>query len=324
MNQGPMTKKQFAEGPEDDICNINNTSKIPQNSKSSQLSTDHSEMNLQELVTSLKEKISLYESEIQSLIDEKLRMQIEINNLQLINCKSKDLTEGKKKAQNDLKSGTLIELNKQFANESSGLKRELNILNQSIAKQKELIKNPKLMTSLREGPCPNCETKNEELSKLNSEKATICSAIQDLKHQLEEMKKSQAEKKNKKKHHDKTNKSESLPNIEQYFILNNKFQLVDSDRNLWHMKKCQKFKRFKEEKKNEFTHPEDILKAFVEIYETKSEDEEEDKKSENPKEGEKKESLNDNSANEQKVSGDNQNAHPKSGENDESLELSEG
>jgi hypothetical protein len=39
------------------------------------------------------------------------------------------------------------------------------------------------------------------------------------------------------------------------------------------MKKCQKFQNYKEKHKNEFSSSEDILKAFVDSYETKSDDE---------------------------------------------------
>ena len=45
-------------------------------------------MNLIELINSLKEKNSVYEKDIESVIDEKLEMQIEINNLKLDKIKS--------------------------------------------------------------------------------------------------------------------------------------------------------------------------------------------------------------------------------------------
>ena len=45
-------------------------------------------MNLIELINSLKEKNSVYEKDIESVIDEKLEMQIEINNLKLSKIKS--------------------------------------------------------------------------------------------------------------------------------------------------------------------------------------------------------------------------------------------
>ena len=87
--------------------------------------------------------------------------------------------------------------------------------------------------------------------------------------------------KKKKDKKEKINKSESLPNIEQYFILNNKFQLVDSDRNLWHMKKCRKFQEFKDKNKSIYKSSEDILKAFVDTYENKSDDEGEEEENKN-------------------------------------------
>lgn len=57
-----------------------------------------------------------------------------------------------------------------------------------------------------------------------------------------------------------------MPNIEQFFILNNKFQLVDSEKNLFHMKRCKKFEYFKHKEGSNFNNPEEILGAFLEIY----------------------------------------------------------
>ena len=72
----------------------------------------------------------------------------------------------------------------------------------------------------------------------------IFNSIKSLRKQLDELKLNEKIKKEKKKKQ-RTEKNESLPSIEQYFIVNNKFQLVDSNKNLWHMKKCMKFQEFK-------------------------------------------------------------------------------
>lgn len=272
----PKVTKTFLESPDDDMCNISQSTSKKKEIKKEQV--DHSNMSLQELITALKDKISIYESEIQSLIDEKLRMQIEINNLQLINRRNKDPNNNVLVAETQLTENPLIELNKQMTNESAGLKKELNVLSQSINKQKELISSPKFVSSFKNEKCAGCEAKTEQLNKLSEEKVEICAAIQDLKTQLEEMKKAQsANEKKEKKSKNKKNKSiintnESLPNIEQYFILNNKFQLVDSNRNLWHMKKCQKFQQFKEDKKKEYSTEDEILMAFVNQYDNKGEE----------------------------------------------------
>ena len=271
----PKVTKTFLESSEEDICNVSQKKKEIKKEK-----IDHSNMSLQELISALKDKISIYESEIQSLIDEKLRMQIEINNLQLINKRNKDPNNNVLVAETQITENPLIELNKQMTNESTGLKKELNVLSQSISKQKELINSPKFVSSFKNDKCPGCEAKTEQLNKLSEEKVEICAAIQDLKTQLEEMKKAQSENEKKekekkaknKKNKSKINTNESLPNIEQYFILNNKFQLVDSNRNLWHMKKCQKFEQFKEEKKKEYSTEDEILMAFVNQYDNKSDD----------------------------------------------------
>ena len=130
----PKVTKTFLESSEEDICNVSQKKKEIKKEK-----IDHSNMSLQELISALKDKISIYESEIQSLIDEKLRMQIEINNLQLINKRNKDPNNKVLVAETQITENPLIELNKQMTNESTGLKKELNVLSQSISKQKELI-----------------------------------------------------------------------------------------------------------------------------------------------------------------------------------------
>ena len=128
----PKISKQFLESPEEEICNISTVQKKQGAHKKDQIVTDHSNMTLQDLITSLRDKISIYESEIQSLMNEILRMQIEINNLQLKIVRSKDINKNFFGNEPQLPENPLIELNKQITNESLGLKKEINNSNQSI------------------------------------------------------------------------------------------------------------------------------------------------------------------------------------------------
>ena len=107
---------------------------------------------------------------------------------------------------------------------------------------------------------------------MTSEKEEIFNSIKSLKKQLDDLKLNEKLKKEKKKKQ-KIEKNESLPNIEQYFIVNNKFQLVDSNKNLWHMKKCMKFQEFKKKYEKDNLSPDDLLKEFVETYEIKLDEE---------------------------------------------------
>lgn len=124
-----------------------------------------------QLVDSLKNKIKVYESEIINLIDEKVKMQTEINNLQLANCKSSN--ELMNSSTN--KTECVKELNKQYIQESSGLKDELKTLEETITKQKDLITNQLILSSnkppqsqlVSSNNCSNCKAKGEELSKVN-------------------------------------------------------------------------------------------------------------------------------------------------------------
>ena len=262
---------------DDDLLNLKNVS-FEESKRTNDNNIDYSNMSLNELVISLKGKLKNYETEIVKLIDDKLKMQMEINNLQLENMKLK------KNNQNPIQDNTvdknLIEINNEIKKQNNNLKSELDNLDKIIKNNKNLISNNNNNNNnLNEGNsiiCSNCQIKDKELEKLKNEKQEICLSINDLKKQLEELKANEKKIKKKKDKKEKINKSESLPNIEQYFILNNKFQLVDSDRNLWHMKKCRKFQEFKEKNKSIYKSSEDILKAFVDTYENKSDEENEE------------------------------------------------
>ena len=262
---------------DDDLMNMKSVS-FEESKRTNDNNNDYSNMSLNELVISLKGKLKMYETELGKLIDDKLKMQMEINNLQLENMKLK------KNNQNPIQDNTvdknLIEINNEIKKQNNNLKSELDNLDKIIQNNKNLISNNNNNNNnLNEGNsiiCSNCQIKDKELEKLKNEKQEICLSISNLKKQLEELKANEKKIKKKKDKKEKINKSESLPNIEQYFILNNKFQLVDSDRNLWHMKKCRKFQEFKEKNKSIYKSSEDILKAFVDTYENKSDEENEE------------------------------------------------
>ena len=58
-----------------------------------------------------------------------------------------------------------------------------------------------------------------------------------------------------------------IPKIERYFVLNGKISLVDSENNLWHLTKCNKYKQAKKESNLE---GEKFLNEFLEIYQRNS------------------------------------------------------
>ena len=111
---------------------------------------------------------------------------------------------------------------------------------------------------------------------MEEEKEEIYSTIAPLKKQIDEIKLNEKLKKEKKNKREKIKKNDSLPNIEKYLILNNKFQLLDSDMNLWHMKKCLKFQEFKKSFAGKNISPEEILEEFVYEYDSKNEEERSD------------------------------------------------
>lgn len=57
-----------------------------------------------------------------------------------------------------------------------------------------------------------------------------------------------------------------LPNIEHFFVMNNKFLLVDSDKNLWHLNQCNKYEEFTKQNINNFNSKEENLYSFLAYY----------------------------------------------------------
>jgi hypothetical protein len=179
--------------------------------------------------------------------------------------------------QNKKMISSLIDINQKLIVQNKELKEQIEQFKNNIDICKQNVDNYKISVNKNNNnKCQFCEEKKKELSKMAEEKKEIFSSISSLEKQLDELKLSQKLKKDKKKKREKIKNSESLPNIEQYFILNNKFQLVDSEKNLWHMKKCLKFQEFKKKYENSNISSYDILKEFVIIYDTKTEEEKSD------------------------------------------------
>ena len=257
---------------------------------------------IKELINSLKEKINIYEKQIKKLIDDKVKLQMDMNSIILqnlslkkknnsiqnrenskeeepININTLNLTfstndiinnnNNKNNNQENIILSSLIDINKKLLEQNKELKNQVDIFKSNIDIYKQKIISLKENNSNKK--CKFCEEKKLELIKMTSEKEEIFNSIKSLRKQLDELKLNEKIKKEKKRKQ-KIEKNESLPNIEQYFIVNNKFQLVDSNKNLWHMKKCMKFQEFKKKYEKNNLSPDDLLKEFVETYEIKLDD----------------------------------------------------
>ena len=256
---------------------------------------------IKELINSLREKINIYENQIKKLIDDKVKLQMEMNEMILQNLQSKkknstnntenisnkeskiissnniDSNKDLEKEENKIIVSSLIDINQKLIEQNQEFKEQIEIYKNNIDIYKKKINDIKNSNNASNNQkCPFCEEKKIELSKMAEEKKEIFSSITSLRKQLDELKLSEKIKKDKKKKREKIKKTESLPNIEQYFILNNKFQLVDSDKNLWHMKKCLRFQEFKKKYENTNLSSDDILKEFVDAYDSKLEEEKSD------------------------------------------------
>ena len=255
---------------------------------------------IKDLINSLKEKISVYENQIKKLIDDKVKLQMDMNAIILQNLQSKkknnnsinntdnvnnkensidnnnfDYNKNIEKEQNKIIISSLIDINQTLIQQNKELKEQIDQFKNNLDIYKQKINEFKNNKN-NNNKCAFCEEKKLELIKMSEEKKEIYSSINSLRKQMDEIKLSEKLKKEKKKKREKIKNSESLPNIEQYFILNNKFQLVDSDKNLWHMKKCLKFQEFKKKFYGSNFSSDDILKEFVNLYDSKMEEEKSD------------------------------------------------
>ena len=283
--------KIFTEEITEDLINIKEEKDLIKSLPSTEINPM---ITIKELINSLKEKINIYENQIKKLIDDKVKLQMEMNAMILQNLQSKkknnnnneninnkensidlnnfDFNKNFEKEQNKIIISSLMDINEKLMGQNKQLKEQIEIFKNNLdinKKKMEEFKN----NNNNKVKCPFCEEKKLELSKMAEEKKEIYSSITSLKKQLDELKLLEKLKKEKKKKREKIKKTESLPNIEQYFILNNKFQLVDSEKNLWHMKKCLKFQEFKKKYEGTNLSSDDILKEFVDTYDSKIEEE---------------------------------------------------
>ena len=213
---------------------------------------------------SLKKK----NNSIQKIENSKEEEIIDINKLNLA-LSSNDINNNN---QEQIILSTIININKKLLEQNKELKSQIDIFKSNIDIYKQKIIELKENSIKKDFKCKFCEEKKLEISKMASEKEEIFNSIKSLRKQLDELKLNEKIKREKKRKQ-RIGKNESLPNIEQYFIVNNKFQLVDSNKNLWHMKKCMRFQDFKKKYEQANLSPDDLLKEFVETYEVKIDDE---------------------------------------------------
>jgi hypothetical protein len=251
---------------------------------------------IKELIKYFKEKISEYEKQITKLNDDKDELQTKINEMifQYLRAKEKyannnnnienadktekcvdlknffDIIKNNEKEEDKIIESSLIYVNRKLIEQNKELKEQFEIFKNILDidnKNKNSFEINKFENNIN---TVSYEENKEEFSKIEKEK--ISPTILSLLKQLAEYKKSEKikkDRKRKKNKNEKLDKTSNLPNIEQYFISNNKFQLVDSEKNLYHMRKCYKFQEFKKNYKaanNSSETDEDILKEFVDMH----------------------------------------------------------
>ena len=260
---------------------------------------------IKELIKYFKEKISEYEKQINKLINDKDELQKKINetifqylrskeknnknnnsindienvnkkeNSIYLNSNNFDIIKNNEKEENKIIESSLIYVNQKLIEENKELKQQLEMFKNIL----DIDKYNKNCFEINKNENNDInkvfnEENKKEFNKIEKEKEKICPNVISLLKQLAEYKKSEKSRKDRRKNKEKIDKTATLPNIEQYFIMNNKFQLVDNEKNMYHMRKCHKFQEFKKKYKvaNNSENDEDILKEFLDIYEEKDEE----------------------------------------------------
>ena len=255
---------------------------------------------IKELIKYFKEKISEYEKQITKLNDDKDELQTKKNEmiLQYLRAREKyannnnindienvdknekcvdlknffDIIKNNEKEEDKIIESSLIYVNRKLIEQNKELKEQLEIFKNILDidnKNKNSFEINKFENNVN---TVSYEENKNEFSKSEKEKEKIFPTILSLLKQLAEYKKTEKikkDRKRKKNKNEKLDKTSNLPNIEQYFISNNKFQLVDSEKNLYHMRKCYKFQEFKKNYKaanNSSEKDENILIEFVDLY----------------------------------------------------------
>ena len=259
---------------------------------------------IKELIKYFKEKISEYEKQITKLIDDKDELQMKINEmiLQYLRAREKyannnnindienvdknekcvdlknffDIIKNNEKEEDKIIESSLVYVNRKLIEQNKELKEQLEIFKNILDIDNKNKNGYEINKFENNANTVSYEENKNEFSKSEKEKEKekekMSPTILSLLKQLAEYKKSEKikkDRKRKKNKNEKLDKTSNLPNIEQYFISNNKFQLVDSEKNLYHMRKCYKFQEFKKNYKaanNSSETDEDILKEFVDIY----------------------------------------------------------
>ena len=297
------------------------------------------------IIKLLRSKLIQYEAEMKTVLEEKVSLQLELNELKI------KMLQVSKKNFKEITSNTMLqsvdsvksnfsenEISKNFVQESSGLKYEIENLKNIIESQKAclLLDNSLLNESIEEISkktdfySKNDNTNNankieeviKEISKIKADLYSLFELVQlsypnqisikinsDIKNQskdkMNEIQDSINEMialendlrahftnnkidakstKSAKSEEDKEdNKIEEDPNyfpsIDSYFKLNGKTILVDEEKNLWQLEKCEEFEKFCKENRSKYSDKQQLFNLFIGVQ-----DEENDKEKENENE----------------------------------------
>ena len=177
-----ITNDEMAE----DLINIKEEKDLIKSLPSSEINPI---ISIKDLINALKEKINTYEKQIKKLIDDKVKLQMDMNEMILQNLQSKkksnsneninnkensidlnniDLSKNFEKEQNLIVVSSLVDINKKLMEQNKELKEQIEIFKNNVEtyeKKMEELKNNK-NNSISKDKCPFCEEKKLKLIKV--------------------------------------------------------------------------------------------------------------------------------------------------------------
>ena len=110
--------------------------------------------------------------------------------------------------------------------------------------------------------CENCERMNKQIQSYLNIKKDLLSEIKNLNDEIKTLSTRVSTQEN-------LDQNSPLPQPEKYFIMNNKYYIIDKERNLYTLSKCTKYEEFKEKIYKEgkcIGDDNDLLMQFINIY----------------------------------------------------------
>lgn len=114
--------------------------------------------------------------------------------------------------------------------------------------------------------CENCDILDEQIKEYLQDKKNFLQRISNLKEEIKIYQSNIKNQFNKTENDEILQPNEILPEPVKYFIMNNKFYIIDKNNDLYTLTKCKKFEEYKKNNAQYDKGQEDLLLNFINSY----------------------------------------------------------